>query len=202
MDHGDGSHDLGHFRRVWRTAQFINQEEGGEGDELVLLAAAMFHDLVALPKNHPERHLSSWLSAERTVELLGDGGVFAAFPGGSVEGVRHAVHAHSFSAKVEPVTVEAKILQDADRLEALGAIGLARVFYTAGQLGQPLFDGEDPLALRRAADDRRFSLDHFELKLLKLPGLMNTKTGREMAEERAAYLRDFLTRIAKEISYI
>lgn len=194
----DGSHDLGHFKRVWATAQYINREEGGPADDLILLAAAYFHDLVSLPKNHPERAAASRLSAERTVFLLQER--WPNFPQEKIEGVRHAIHAHSFSARVAAETVEAKILQDADRMEALGAIGLARVFYTAGQLNLPLFDEGDPLAERRPANDQLYSLDHFAVKLLKLPAMMNTATGRRLAEGHAAYLRAFLGRIRAEIA--
>ena len=194
----DGSHDLGHFQRVWKAAQYINQEEGDVADPLILLTAAYFHDLVSLPKNSPDRSASSHLSAERTVELLKD--VFTGYPPEKIEGVRHAIHAHSFSAQVRPLTIEAKILQDADRMEALGAIGLARVFYTAGQLSQRLFDGEDPLALHREPDDQQYSLDHFKIKLFKLPALMNTVTGRRLADENVAYLRNFLQKIEGEIA--
>lgn len=196
-DRKDGSHDLGHFQRVWRTARYINREEGGPADELVLMAAAYFHDLVSLPKNHPDRASASRLSAERTVLLLQER--WPVFPRENVERVRHAIHAHSFSAQVEAETTEAKILQDADRMEALGAIGLARVWYTAGQLNQPLFDADDPLAERRPANDQQYSLDHFQVKLLKLPAMMNTATGRRLAEGHAAYLREFLERIGREI---
>ena len=65
----DGSHDLGHFQRVWRLAREINDQEGGTADELVLLVSAYLHDLVALPKNHPDRSEASRLSADRAVEL-------------------------------------------------------------------------------------------------------------------------------------
>ncbi|HEX9509396.1 MAG TPA: phosphohydrolase [Puia sp.] len=197
LTHKDGSHDLGHFQRVWRTAQAINVEEGLIADPLILLTAAYFHDLVSLPKNHPERSESSRLSAERTVELLE--GTFANFPREKIEGVRHAIHAHSYSAGIEPTTTEAKILQDADRLESLGAIGLARVFYTAGQLGQKLFDETDPLASLRDPDDQVYALDHFSVKLLKLPARMNTSTGKRLAEENAAYLIRFMKKISAEI---
>src|ERR1700761_7564463 len=74
----DGSHDLGHFQRVWRAAWFINQEEGNVADELVLLAAAYFHDWISLPKNDPRRRESSRMSGEQVVELLS--GVFTDFP--------------------------------------------------------------------------------------------------------------------------
>jgi uncharacterized protein len=194
---GDGSHDLGHFQRVWKAAQHINRLEGNVADMLVLLTAAYFHDLVSLPKNSPERSSSSRLSADRTVVLLTE--VFTGFPTEKIEGVRHAIHAHSFSAQVEPLTWEARILQDADRMEALGAIGLARVFYTAGVLHQRLFDGNDPLALHRQPDDQQYSLDHFAVKLFKLPALMNTATGRKMADGKVEYLRQFLHRITEEI---
>jgi uncharacterized protein len=164
---------------------------------LILLTAAYFHDLVSPPKNSPERSAASLLSAEKTSTLLRD--VFTDFPGEKIEGVRHAIHAHSFSAQVTPLTIEAMILQDADRMEALGAIGLARVFYTAGQLSQRLFDTEDPLAQTREPNDRQYSLDHFQVKLFKLPALMNTATGRRLAEEKAEYLRQFLRIIEGEI---
>lgn len=194
----DGSHDLGHFQRVWKAAQFINREEGGGADELVLLAAAYFHDWVSLPKDHPQRRESSRLSAEKTAELLA--GPFAGFPAEKIEAVRHAIHAHSFSAGVEPRTLEAKILQDADRMEAIGAIGAARTFYVAGQLSCQLFHAADPLAERRELDDRRFALDHFQVKLLKLPAMMNTAAGRRLAEKNAAWLRLFVEKMREEIA--
>lgn len=196
-DQRDGSHDLGHFERVWDTARRINVLEGGVADELVLLTAAYFHDLVSLPKNHPDRSRSSFLSAERTAALLAAD--FPDFPAEKTGAVAHAIHAHSFSAGVAAETAEAKILQDADRMEALGAIGVARTFYTAGQMSARMFDSEDPLAERRERDDRRFALDHFEVKLLKLPGLMNTAAGRAMAERHADWMRAFVARMVEEI---
>jgi len=132
----DGAHDPGHCQRVWRVARDINLQEGAAADELVLLASAYFHDLVALPKNHPERGSASKLSADRAVQLLKE--LWSDFPEGKlggvrqVEGVWHAIHAHSFSARVEPVTAEAKILQDADRMEALGAMGWRGFFILRG----------------------------------------------------------------------
>jgi uncharacterized protein len=186
-----------HFQRVWRAARFINGEEGGGADELVLLAAAYFHDWISFPKNHPRRSESSRLSAEKAVELLRE--VFDDFPADKVEGVRHAIHAHSWSAGIPAETPEAKILQDADRMESLGAIGAARTFYVSGQLNQQLFDADDPLAVKRAPDDRRYALDHFQVKLLKLPATMNTAAGRRMAEKNAEWLRAFARKMEEEI---
>ncbi|HDO7482899.1 TPA: HD domain-containing protein, partial [Escherichia coli] len=79
---------------------------------------------------------------------------FVQFPAEKIEAVCHAIAAHSFSAQIAPLTTEAKIVQDADRLEALGAIGLARVFAVSGALGLALFDGEDPFAQHRPLDDK------------------------------------------------
>jgi uncharacterized protein len=198
LDLSDGSHDLGHFRRVWKTADFINREEGSAADPLVLLASAYFHDLVSLPKNHPERSSSSRLSAEKTALLLSTD--FPDFPVSKIEAVKHAIHAHSFSAGIEPRSTEARILQDADRLEAVGAIGLARVFYTAGQLDTRLFHEDDPLGKDRLLNDKQYALDHFKVKLLKLPAMMHTVAGRKMGELNARYLEAYLQKIERELS--
>src|SRR6185312_404911 len=149
-----------------------------------------FHDLVALPKDHPERRRSSLLSAERTAALLAAD--FPDFPAEKIAAVAHAIHAHSFSAGVVPETVEAKILQDADRMEALGAIGVAGVFYTAGLLGAGMVDVDDPMAQGRGLDDQRFALDHFGVKLFRLPPTMNTVPGRALAELQADWMRGFV----------
>lgn len=107
---------------------------------LVILTACYFHDIVSLAKNHPQRQRSSILAAEETRRLLRE--EFVQFPAEKIEAVCHAIAAHSFSAQIAPLTTEAKIVQDADRLEALGAIGLARVFAVSGALSLALFDGE------------------------------------------------------------
>ena len=193
----DGSHDIGHFRRVWRTCQRLDAVEGGHGDHYVLLAASYFHDLVSFPKNHPDRSRSSVLSGEKTAQLLST--VFTTFPQDKIPAVRHAIEAHSFSAGIPPVTYEARVLQDADRMEALGAIGIARTFYTAGFMRSRMFHEDDPLGIERPLDDRMFALDHFEVKLLRLPETMQTAAGREMARQRAALLVAFRAQLVSEI---
>ncbi len=191
----DKAHDVAHFRRVWKTAQRIMA--GTEADRLAVLAACYFHDIVNLPKNHPERHLASAQAACETLRILDVH--FPDFPHEKYDAVAHAVHAHSFSAGVEPQTLEAKIVQDADRLESLGAIGLARVFYTSGALGRPLFDSEDPLAGERALDDASYALDHFQQKLLKLPQTMQTEAGRELARHNADFLVHYMAKLCAEL---
>ena len=194
-DGGDASHDIAHFRRVWRSAQQI--ADGQSVCLTVVLFASYFHDLVSLPKNHPDRARSSLLSAERTVQIL-----LSDFPQLPVEhhaAIAHAIEAHSFSAQITPQTIEAKIVQDADRLEALGAIGLARVFAVSGALNNSLFDARDPFADRRELDDKTYALDHFQCKLLRLPKTMQTEKGRAMAVHNARFLVQFMAKLSAEL---
>ncbi|MEB6378308.1 phosphohydrolase [Leclercia adecarboxylata] len=191
----DTAHDLSHFRRVWNTSQRLMKDQQVDG--LVILTACYFHDIVSLPKNHPQRSRSSRLAAEKTVTLLRDD--FTDYPAQLYPAVRHAIEAHSFSAGIPPQTLEAKIVQDADRLEALGAIGLARVFAVSGALGVPLFDAEDPFADKRELNDRAFALDHFQTKLLRLPQTMQTAAGRELARQSADVLIQFMARLSAEL---
>ena len=189
----DAGHDVHHARRVRDNAMRIADREGG--DRLVLTAAAYLHDLVSPPKDSPDRKRASALSAEAAAPVLRELG----FDEEKVAAVQHAIHAHSFSAGVEPTTVEAKVLQDADRLEALGAVGVARTFYTAGLMRSAMFDADDPFAVHRPLNDNRFALDHFAAKLMKLPATMQTSAGRELAEERLGVMHAFLGAIAEEL---
>ncbi|MTD25553.1 phosphohydrolase [Erwinia sorbitola] len=193
--HDDKAHDVAHLTRVWQSAQRIMA--GTEADELVVLAGCYFHDIVNLPKNHPERHLASAQAADETRRVLRQ--VFADFPADKIEAVAHAVHAHSFSAGVAAETIEAKVVQDADRLESLGAIGLARVFYVSGALGRSLFDSHDPLARNRPLDDAEWALDHFQKKLLKLPETMQTAEGRRLAEFNTSFLVTYMAKLFAEL---
>jgi len=192
---GDGAHDVHHLRRVWRSARKIAAAEPG-ADLLVLLAAAYLHDLVNQPKDSPLRAQASRLSAQAAGPLLEGMGLDA----GRAWAAAHAIEAHSYSAGIEPRSLEARILQDADRLEALGAIGLARCFYTGGKMGTALWEAEDPLGRSgRVLDDRAFSVDHFPLKLLRLPELMTTAEGRRLARRRTRVLALFLGELEREL---
>lgn len=193
-DPQDGAHDLGHLQRVWRNARSIALDEPGV-DWPVLEAAVWFHDLVNLPKNSPDRARASTLSAKAALAFLAADG----FDPSRLPAVAHAIAAHSFSAGIAAESLEARILQDADRLEALGAIGLARMFLVSGRMGRAMLDMDDPMALHRTLDDRHFALDHLEVKLLKLPDLMQTAQGRLMAQERAEWMMSFRTRLLAEI---
>ena len=189
----DSAHDINHLHRVWRNAAIL-LEQHADADALVVMAACYLHDLVNLPKNHPERHLASRQAATLACRQLAELG----FPEEKLAAVGHAIETHSFSANLTPVTIEAQIVQDADRIDALGAVGLARMFYTAARMDSALAHGSDPLALHRPLDDKAYSLDHIVTKLDKLPGKMQTPAGRALASARLQILLDFRATFAEE----
>ena len=192
----DSAHDLAHIRRVWSNCQHIAKGENAPVDLDLLHAAAIFHDLVNLAKDAPNRAQASRLSAEAAAQLARACG----FPEAKIPALKHAIAAHSFSANLSPKTLEAQILQDADRLDALGAIGLARMLMVSGALARPLYDPQDPMAERRPPDDTAFALDHFQSKLFTLANTMQTATARQIAEERTNYMRAYLARLKGEIN--
>jgi len=190
---GDPAHDLTHVKRVVMNTLYLTDIESANVD--ITLPAAWLHDCVCVPKNSPLRERASRLAADAAVQFLRSTG----YPAQWLEPIHHAIEAHSFSAGVPPLTLEARVVQDADRLEALGAIGIARCLITGGAMGTPLYDPEDPFCENREPDDRRFTLDHFYRKLFRLPGTMQTRAGRTEAEHRAEYMRGFLARLGAEL---
>lgn len=191
----DGSHDRSHLLRVWRNATSIADQVPG-CDRAVLTAAVILHDCVAVEKNSPQRSRASRLAATHARTILSALGWNAA----AIEQAAHAIEAHSFSAGIAPETVEAQILQDADRLDAIGAIGIARCFYVAGRMGSSLYDPEDPSASNRVLDDRTFALDHFGAKLFKVAENFQTKAGQALAKARTQTMLGFVQALLDEIS--
>ncbi len=189
----DPGHGPVHLERVVATAQRLAAEEGARLD--VVLPAAWLHDCVHVPKDSPERSRASRLAAEHAIEFLRAAG----YPADCLPGIRHAIEAHSFSAGIAPQTIEAKVVQDADRLDALGAVGLMRCVAVGTALGRPLYEPEDPFCRGRAPDDGGASVDHFYSKLLKLAGTMQTAAGRREASRRTAFLEAFLAQLESEI---
>lgn len=190
----DPGHDLAHLDRVWQSAQQIARTETGASMR-VLLAACYLHDLVNLPKSSPERSRASGLSADKAMPLLAELG----FDDTEAAATHHAIAAHSFSAGIPPRTVEAAIVRDADRLDALGAMGLARWFGVSADMGSALYHPDDPYAQDRDLDDRRFALDHWRTKLVHLQDDMLTERGRVLARERTAVMQRYLRALADEI---
>ncbi len=164
-------HDQDHSKRVKLLALYIAEREGG--DQKVIEMAADLHDIARDCENHAIE------GAKIAEDLLRKKG----YPEDFIRKVCHCIEAHSFSSKVEPKTLEAKILSDADKLDAMGAIGIARAFMFAGERGESLED----------------VLNHFEEKLLKLKDFLYTETAKMLAKSRHKFLEEFYRRLIDEI---
>ncbi|MGC4000724.1 MAG: HD domain-containing protein [Anaeromyxobacter sp.] len=187
------AHDFTHVLRVVKNAAILARAEGANHD--ICHVAALLHELVNLPKNHPESHRSGELCAQAAFALLDAEGFAADFR----DSVTECIRVHAFSAGKTASTLEAQILQDADRLDAIGAIGIARCFATCASMKRPFHCPEDPFAHRREPNDKEFGIDHFFKKLLKIPERLTTQTARLLAEERVAFLRQYLQQLGAEI---
>jgi uncharacterized protein len=191
-ENDDGSHDMGHLQRVSSLSRRFACEEGA--NELVAYTAGMLHDIVNLPKNHPNIKNCSLLASDRARTILGE----LNFPKELIPNVCHAILAHSFSANVEPKTIEAKCVQDADRMEAIGALGLMRLFYVSGKFGSKLMNEMDPEGYNRKLNDKEYALDHFPLKLFTLRATMKTQAGSRTAQTLSSFLENFRTNIIQD----
>lgn len=190
----DAAHDSGHVGRVVANARKLALEEGAE--LAVVLPAAWLHDCIAVAKDSPLRKQASRLAADEAQRLLQAWGYELA----PVTAIHHAIAAHSFSAAIPAETLEARVVQDADRLDALGAIGLLRTVVTGCAMGRELFDPADLRCRHRPADDGSYTLDHLYTKLFKLPAMMQTNAGRAEAEARCRWLEGFMAQLDQELS--
>lgn len=190
----DPGHDLSHIRRVVATTKQLS--ERADADMNIALPAAWLHDCVVVGKSDPLRAQASRLSAQRARAQL----ISWYYPSQYIEPICHAIEAHSFSANIEPVTLEAKIVQDADRLDALGAIGIARCFAVGGSLQRPIYIESDPFCESRKANDQQASLDHFYQKLLNLPQTLSSEVGRQEGLRRVKFMRVFLEQLRAELA--
>lgn len=189
----DPAHDWAHICRVVATAKRLAD---GENVNLECLLAAVYcHDLVNLPKDHPERKNASGLAAQEAAPLL----IQAGFNASEIELITRAIIEHSFSRGLTPSCLESAIVQDADRLDTLGAIGILRCASINTQMQARFYEPFDPLADMRDLDDKSFMLDHYFVKLFKLPEIMNTSRAKAMAMERAGMMKDFVQVLMKEI---
>ncbi len=189
----DAAHDAMHIHRVVANARALAEAEGA--DCAVVLPAAWLHDCVIVPKDSLERMMASRLAATAAAAYLHDLG----YPAVHIPAIQHAIEAHSFSARIAPRTLEAQVVQDADRLDALGAVGIARTLMLGGAMGKPLYDADEPFPVARAADDGENVLDHFFVKLLTLSDTMQTRAGRAEAERRTDFMHRYLAQLGDEI---
>ena len=198
MQGESSGHDWWHVYRVWKTAAHIGKEEGA--DLFLVELASLLHDLDDYKlhgggeTDEPKR-AKKWLEKQNVSQEI-------------ISRICDIIKTMSFKgAKVDSImkTKEGMIVQDADRLDAIGAIGIARAFTFAGskelKMHDPEIKPDENLTPEQYKDYKRptyTQINHFYEKLLLLKDLMNTKTGKAMAEERHKYMEDFLNRFFKE----
>lgn len=187
-------HDLDHTLRVFRTAVMLAEQEGADR-ELVSLIALLHDvdDVKLFPETNPGlEHAVSFLQAN-------------AVPEDRIEHIGKAIRQISFAGKdsVVPDTLEGKCVQDADRLDALGAVGIARAFAYGGAHHRRMHDPDISPRLQMSGEEyRRFggstTINHFYEKLLLLEEMMSTVTAKRLAAARTAYMRAFLEEFSRE----
>ena len=185
----DPAHDFEHVMRVYRNAEKICKTENG--NKKLILSAVLLHDIIKI-KNRKDSALKSAKFSEKILKENH-------FLNNEIKIISDAIKEHSFSKGKTPSTIEGKILQDADRLDAIGAIGLARVFSFSGSNNSSFYDPNDPFSKKRSLDDNKWALDHFYEKLLTLEKKMNTRTGKTLAKKRTKILENFIKELKTEI---
>jgi len=164
-------HKDDHVERVEKLAEFIARREGGNVE--IIRVSARLHDICRDEEDHAIK------SAQKAREILIKKGYSKDF----IDRVCHCIESHSFSGEMKPQTLEARILSDADKLDAIGAVGVARAFMFAGENGR----------------DIEKTLNHFEEKLFKLKDLLYTNTAKKIAENRYKFMKEFYDRIKREL---
>ncbi|MDQ4101176.1 MAG: HD domain-containing protein [Thermoproteota archaeon] len=188
------AHDFDHIMRVYKNAKKIGKVEGGDME--ILLPAVLLHDIIVFAKGSTNSSKSSDESAILAENILQGYG----YTQDQINQICYCIRVHNYTKKVVPTTLEGRILQDADRLDALGAIGIARTFSVSGSENRPFYNAHDPFwETHRSLDDKQWTLDHFQTKLLKLEEIMHTKTAKKIARERTRFMVLFIRQLQKEI---
>ncbi len=187
------AHDFDHIMRVYKNAEKLARKE--KANTKLILSAALLHDMVNYPKSDQRSKNSSIKSAIMARKILSK----YSFSNSEIKIIIDAIRDHSFSKNKTAKTMEGKILQDADRLDAIGAIGIARTFAVSGSDDRPFYNTSDPFCSKRKPDDQKWTVDHFYRKLLKLEKLMNTKSAKIEAKKRTKVLKNFLSELKHEI---
>ncbi len=181
---GDSTHDFDHVLRVYHLAERIGQSEGA--DMTVLRTATLLHDIARPDEDSGQVPDHAVEGARRARDILNGQ------PPEFVEAVAHAIQSHRFRADRRPQTLEAQALYDADKLDAIGAVGIARAFAYGAHQGQRLWaerDGNEHTAMKE-----------FTIKLSKVKDTLFTGTARAIAEERHDYMVEFFDRMAAEVA--
>ena len=189
----DPAHDFEHIMRVYRNAEKICKTE--KANKKLVLISVLLHDIIKTSQSKQNSKSSSDLSAEKSVKILKKLKMSKI----EINIISEAISNHSFTKKKISNSVEGRILQDADRLDAIGSIGISRAFCVSGVKNRPFYNPDNPFAKKRNLDDKKWALDHFFKKLLILEKQMNTKSATIEAKRRTKILRKFLDDLRLEI---
>ncbi len=189
------AHDFDHVLRVLTLAHRLARAEGA--DEEIVHAAALLHDISRVDEDLHGAGDHAQLAAERARSILIERGATPA----QAAAVAHAIAAHRFRGSTVPHTLEAQIVFDADKLDSIGAIGVARAYAVCGELNQRLWSEAAP---GEEANRDQHNSDHtpaaeFAVKLSKIRDRLFTKTARQIADERHRYMADFFARLEREV---
>ncbi|NPB08884.1 MAG: HD domain-containing protein [Thermodesulfobacteria bacterium] len=191
----DGSHRLDHVKRVMALAEHLARSEGADLD--VVRVAALFHDIGrAEEKRTRGKVCHARYGAELTRRILEKYGLPQEF----IERVTEAIATHRFRSDRRPQTIEAKVLFDADKLDALGAVGIGRAFLFAGAVGARLHNPEVELEKTEPYSLEDTAWREFKLKLSKIRDQMLTSEGRRLAEGRHRFMEEFFERLHREVA--
>jgi uncharacterized protein len=194
-DFTDLAHGFEHVQRVYHLALHLAEQEQADG--FIVGMAALLHDLGRTTRGPTRSH------AQRSAKLAKHMLAAHELPPQSLHAILHAILAHGYRHRIEPATLEARVLYDADRLDSLGAVGVMRWAMNTKHGRWPemrTYHPDDPFTLWREPDGQRYLLDRFFTKLLKLQESMTTTTGQAMAVRRIAFLRLYLQELQHELA--
>lgn len=200
------AHSMDHVMRVYNLCIHLSLfEEGVDMD--ILVPAALLHDIARVKEDTDETRTidHAVLGAQMAGVILEGFG----YDIDSVNKIKRCIVSHRFRGGEEPDTIEARILFDADKIDAMGAVGLARSYMIAGQYGQKLYADtglykymeENIAENERVRDIQKHAPNiEYEMKFKKIPGMLYTAKGREIANERLSFMEQFFKRLESEIN--
>ncbi|MDQ2050847.1 HD domain-containing protein [Natronolimnohabitans sp. A-GB9] len=190
------AHDWHHVQRVATLAETLVDRHPADGiDDRIVNLAVFLHDIGREKEDRGEIDDHAAWGAREAGRILEDVGASPE----TIDHVQHCVRAHRYSNTIEPETLEAELVSDADNLDALGAVGIARTFAHGGALGQPMYDPGTSVADDDTAAGAT-QYNHLHKKILDLPNRMYTDVGRDLADERATVVREYLTQFDRELA--
>jgi uncharacterized protein len=191
----ESAHDFEHVLRVYTLAEHIARAENADLE--IVRAAALLHDIARAEEDTTGQGDHAQMAAERAHAILLARGVSREH----ADAIAHAIAAHRFRGTTAPQTLEARVLFDADKLDSIGAIGIARAYAIAGTLNQKMWGAitPDAVATRDQHNANHTPVAEFAVKLSKVRERIHTPTARQMADERHAFMVEFFARLGREV---